>query len=52
MRFDLSGFTGCLDVLEMNLWILARVDDGSQEVKESFKALHVQQQIIPIILFI
>lgn len=30
---DLSRFTGCLDVLEMYIWILTEVNNRSQEVE-------------------
>ena len=30
---DLACFAGCLDILEVDLWILAEVHNGTQEVE-------------------
>lgn len=35
--FDLSSFTGCLDVLEMDLWILTEVHNGAKEIEKTCK---------------
>lgn len=36
--FDLTSFTGSLDVFEVNLWILAEVHNGAQEVEQTCRA--------------
>lgn len=33
--FDLTSFTGSLDVFEVNLWILTEVHNGAQEVEQT-----------------
>lgn len=33
--FDLPCLAGSLNVLEVNLWVLAEVDNGTQEVEQS-----------------
>jgi len=38
--FDLACFASSLDVLEVHLWILAKVDDWSQKVEQTFKTLN------------
>lgn len=35
--FDLSGLTRCLDVLEVDLWILTEIDYGTEEIEETCK---------------
>ena len=42
---DLSRLAGGLDVLEVNLAVLAEVDDGSEEVEESFEALEPFEEV-------
>ena len=32
---DLTCLAGCLDVLEVHVWVLAEVDDGAEEVEQT-----------------
>ena len=43
--FNLTGFTCGLDIFEVNLGLLAEIDDATQEVKKSFKRLELLKQI-------
>lgn len=44
--FDLSCLTGGLDVLEVDLWVLAEVNDGTQEVEQTWN--EQTQNLVPI----
>lgn len=37
----LTSLASCLDVLEVNIWILAKVYNGTQEIEQSWKESHV-----------
>lgn len=37
----LTSLASCLDVLEVNIWILTKVYNGTQEIEQSWKESHV-----------
>ena len=40
--FDLACLAGSLDIFEVNLWILAEVHNGTQEVEQTCKIKEVK----------
>lgn len=44
--FDLSRLAGSLDVLEVDLWVLAEINDGTQEVEQTWN--EQTQNLVPI----